>query len=257
MIAKGEHKGKPFELDIPFSAHEMKYADVIDFRAHEQASFKANGEGKELDALISLNSAVLSLVSGDLQYVPNYLDQEDAKTLIDNGYTIQPGEDVSMARLYAHLVSTVNNYEPEELKSDFSLDWYDLENDPCVRGQEKKFSVTYYIDPERADRLLTEKAYTNGETIELLEFRKDIKANIEEKGDPQGNLAFTLSLAQMSILLRKKGEELPAQAQERKAFIDHRSKVFADLPYNIVLDVRFFLIGILIKSSQIQDTAYS
>lgn len=254
MIAKGEHKGKPFELDIPFSAHEMKYADVIDFRAHEQASFKANGEGKELDALISLNSAVLSLVSGDLQYVPNYLDQEDAKTLIDNGYTIQPGEDVSMARLYAHLVSTVNNYEPEELKSDFSLDWYDLNKIP--KGY-KKVRTKYYIDPERADRLLTEKAYTNGETIELLEFRKDIKANIEEKGDPQGNLAFTLSLAQMSILLRKKGEELPSQAQERKAFIDHRSKVFADLPYNIVLDVRFFLIGILIKSSQIQDTAYS
>lgn len=239
-----QHNDQILTLDVPFSVSEMKYADVIDFQAHEQDMFRYNQEEEPdsfIHALDSMNEAIGSLVDGDLSFLLSNIELESSQYLIDGGYTIAPGDELSTSRLYAHLVNTIEGYEPEQLTP------------PGKPGQpETAYSTkykgdTYYIEPERANRLLDQKAYTNGETIELLEFTRQIQSVIEKKGDPQGNLAFTISMQQMAVLLRKEGETIPVKKGPRKEWIKKRAEHFAELPYDIVLNIRFFLIGTYVE----------
>lgn len=246
MTVTYEHNAQRYDLDIPFSPSEFTYGAVEDFRAAEQKYFNAS-TGEDADPIKAwqyLNKAIRFVVKGDLTHLPNFIGGENSESLIKSGYQIIPGDELSMARLYAHFVNMVESYEaePEVIDGNFFLKW---------KGEK------YYIEPDRANRLLDQKAYTNGEVLESLEFNRKTAEAIKQKGDPQGNLAFTVTLQQMAILLRKEGEVLPMHEGKRKAFIESRAKLFAELPFDVVIKVRFFLIGTYVEYLKTRPIIFS
>ena len=75
--------------------------------------------------------------------------------------------------------------------------------------------------------------------IEVKKFQQKFGKAIE-KGDIEGNLAFTLGLSELAVVLRKNNETLPIDIAKREAFYKKRQLLFQSLPMTTVVDIRYF-----------------
>lgn len=271
MILKGDGK----EFDIPLFVHEIPLPRYIAFgRARQRHHDALAGEdaGEIRDALLEV---LPTLVDGDLSSLPFYEKHEGDNFRIGPDYRGV----LSLWHIYAHLLNMIDSYQIDT-RLDYSFEW---------------LGGTYFVEPDRARRLLLHKSYTAGEVIELNEFRRKADAKtrhnakktgfdteaadavlgkegkaeklmaekaealrgLEAAGDPNGNLAFMLSKRQMAVLARKEGERLPLNKAERDAFLTAREKLFSEITLDIYLDVRFFLLAILKGSKSQRTTAHS
>lgn len=254
-------------FSFPVSVHELRWDQFSDFRACEQRFFLANNPPPELDENgeeiekpkptkeDKINNATKSVdhivelldyvLAGDWQKIPFSVEGDNMQDLfsMEFRYNVKNVFDteISLMRLYVHIVNMIDQYKPKKLPRTFKINW---------KGD------IYTIDPLEAHKAISGIDYTVGETLTALEFQKKTIERINEKGDPDGNMAFNLGCRELAILLRKKGEELPWKRRERIKFIDSRVKVFTDLPLNVVLDVRFFFLNIL-KRYEITHTTNS
>lgn len=260
-------------FSFPVTVQELNWMEFNDIRATEQAFLQSvqlpevetDGDSAadptpELSHLEQLERALedseasanhiidlLAIVlDGDWDQIPFSVPGDNVQELMVAGfrYNLDTAltEELSLMRLYVHLVNIINGYEEKAVDPDFSLDW---------KGQ------TYYIDPLEAYKALSGMDFTAGEAITVLEFQKKTLEKIAAKGDRDCNLSFNLGAREIAVLLRKKGEKLPFKSRERISFINARVKIFQDLPLDIVLNIRFFFLNILEKYELIQDINFS
>jgi hypothetical protein len=236
------------KLNVPLHVGEILWADWCDFQQKEIEYFEARDNEDVRDSIIKMMEAVMTIcdIPGEpfsVKDLPYSIDENDAK-LIDQGYFLGFGEEVSVLRLYAHLVTMVTGYKPEKLDSD---------NFKIQVGEE-----VFCIDQERAGKTMAMDGVTTGEAIEILEFQRIAREGLRAKRVDFGNMDFTLGLKSLAVLVRKPGEELPFNRQECDFFLNNRMNVFKDVvTVEEVLTLRFFLINSYLIYQTTQSTRFS
>jgi len=240
MKLRIKHGSRELALDVPLSIDELTFETVIDFKAARERYLKESvlpelEEGEEhsyttlvgsLEKVLAHKLNAIKLVcSGPIHILPWSLEGDG--DLIGENFQLNLGDELSLDRLYAHIVNMIELYEPTVVPADFSIVHH---------------GVKYTIDPREAFNTLMGVSYTAGEALTILELRRQAYKVIDEKGDLDGNLAFNLGIREVCLLLREPGVEVPAFKAERNAFIDAHAPKFRDLSYDIVLNIRFFFL---------------
>lgn len=254
MKAVIETGGERYSIELPQSLQEIKFQQFCEFRELEQAFWKENEssvdeDGKvtdaESEALVYLKlEEAIKVFSGDgIECVPVSIEGDNFQSMIDSGYRLKIGDEVSLLRYYAHIVGLINGYKPEKIPQTF--EW------TSSKGQ------TYKVKQQEAARAIYSTAMTAGEAITVLEYQR--RAGLAEKKQLTeiGNIEFSLGLTEVAILLRRPGERLPADKRKRDHFLEKRREIFADITLDVVMSLRFFLLNSLLVYATIRNTNFS
>jgi hypothetical protein len=238
------------ELFIPADCSEIKFSQYIEMSKREQKFFECNKAAgddvlERADINVEYVMECVSAICGDVGDMV-YNDGADVEQMVNRGYNAllpsNMGQELTVARLYAHIVTLISSYEPKQLPLDMVFEWG---------------GSTYTINKDEAARSLLNIPLTAGEVVVTLELQKKTAKMVQKKGDVDGNFAFNLGIQEFAVLVRKLGERLPSNRRERISFIDKRSRLFATLPMDIVLDVRFFLLRTLKDYIKTRLTSFS
>jgi hypothetical protein len=223
MLITIENNGIEAQISIPFHVSDIKFGDFCDFREKEAKYFELVKVDKESSAAIVLiGEAVKCLVQGDI----SELKFSDDMPFAPENYTIGLSDELTILRLYFHIVTVVNSYAPIEVPKTFEIE-----------------GEVFHLHYETI--LKSKNELTTGEAIEVMEFQSQAAQRKVGAVDEDANINFTLGLHEMAILLRKEGEKLPEQKREREIFLKERIVLFQDVPLNVILDVRFFFLNAL------------
>lgn len=239
------------ELDIPFHASEVLWSTWSDFKIKENEYFEAAGGNTDeegtpkpdiREATIALVEAVGIICGEGVKSLKFSIGEEEYK-LIDEGYMLKIGEEVTILKLYAHLITVIDKFVPVNLQNVFRI---------------KIGGAVFQIDKSRAASLFGFDSLSVGEAIEILEFMRVGREAVKLKRVSLGNMDFSMGLRQIATILRKPGEELPWNKKELEDFLDRRCKVFEPhVTAEQILTLRFFLINSFIASKITLDTSFS
>ena len=239
MRVKFTLDGEDLEINVPYSLSEITFSDFCDFRQREAAYFeRTNSDPVAASALLA--DAVGAIVGDNAANLP-FAYEGDAD-FIDTDYRLGLGDPLSVLRLYAHFVGMVRTYRPANIPNTLTL-----------THEGKSFSIV----AGEALRVLSGRALTTGEAVEVLEYQRRAAAQIETDPKEIGNLDFTLGLTEFAILVRQPGERFPSDETDREKFINRRRALFASLDLEQVLAVRFFLLSTLTGSGKTRTTNFS
>lgn len=233
-------KEELFVYDIPMSVHERTFENFCDFKG-AKAKLDEIDEG-EVFSPNDLIDILKHMVTGDLTKLPLGADV-DIEQLLESNYTITIDDltnqvEISLWRLFAHVVNVIKSYVPESVPETFKLNF---------KGN------NFLIKKRRVVTNMLQAPYTTGEIIEAREYQRIAEHNVSEVPKESGNIDFNLGLAEMAILVRQPGEELPSSKSKLTKFIDERKKLFRHMPLNHVLDLRFFFIYSLLSYESSQE----
>lgn len=237
-----ETDGQIKNIDIPFSVEEIRFSDFCDFRQAEKVFFDAVKTGDETAFLLAAVDMIKKLCRGDVDEIAFNEGREMYNDLVEREYRIQPGDELTIIRIYAHLTVLINEYKPAEIPVEFSMKW---------------LGSNYTINRKEAARVLFKMPISTGEFVEIMEIRRKAEAAMESGTLDVGNIEFTLGLSEFAILVRKKGEKLPSDKNKLTQFIRNRSEIFKNLPLSDVLSARFFFINLLIEYAVTPITSFS
>lgn len=254
MTVTYQYEQETLSIEVPFNAEEFQFEAVADFMNAEQKFLKEaqadlpddidedeEYDEEEIEAMteykIDEEEAQLHLIDAvseiipDIDLLPFSIEGDDPNALINEKYFLKPGHKLSTVRLYAHIITIINSYKPEELDIDYKVEWN---------------NETYYLEPDDALRVLGfKKAYTNADVIIVNRFNQKANKKSLIQDNLGGNIMFNLGIEEMAILLRKKNEEVPLKRSRQIAWINERKKIFKKMPYSLILNVRFFLLSII------------
>lgn len=233
-----------YSIDLPMHLSEVKFSDFCDFKAAENAYWEINKEAdpEDPEPVSALLRALKCVVRGDLEQIPFAGASDSYSDLIETGYQLRIGDEISILRIYAHLVVLVQEYKPETIPETLTLSW---------------LGNAYTVHSGPTARILSGRYLTTGEAIEVLEYQRRAGKAVEATPGETGNIEFTLGLTEFAILVRREGEKLPSDRKELTRFINGRQKIFSGLPLDRVMDLRFFLLNALVKSRKTQITGSS
>lgn len=238
------------ELEIPFHASEVLWSVWSDFKIKENEYFEAAGKQDEegvskpdvRDATIALVEAVQTICGEGVKSLKFSIGEDEYK-LIDTGYVLQMGQEVTILKLYAHLITVIDKFVPTDLKNVFRI---------------KIGNAVFQIDKSRAASLFAFDSLSVGEAIEILEFMRVGREAVKLKRVSLGNMDFSMGLRQVATILRKPGEDLPWNKKELEDFLDRRCQVFEPhVTAEQILTLRFFLINSFIESKTTLDINFS
>jgi hypothetical protein len=241
--------GQDLTLNIPVTAEEITYGQFCDYQQAEAAFIDANREHSESKPDLveaALIDAVAIIAGPHVHDLPFNTLGESGDDMIRRGYQIGFDSDLSVMAVYAHLTVlflTVNfqgDLKPDSLPAFLVIE----------HG-----GKSYRVIGQKAARVMTDKAITAGEAIEASEYRRRHSKAVAARVQDGSALDFTLGLSEFSILVRRPGEQLPADEEKRDAWLVERRKLLADLSLPNVLKVRFFLIPALLKLAQGGNTS--
>lgn len=234
MIAWIESQAGPYRpIEIPYNLKGFTFENFCDFKTEESKFFDATEREEPEEAIAHMKTAVSIFFKGaGLEDLPISLPGEDIDQKIKDRYLIAPGDKISLFSLYPHLITVINQFIPEQIPTEIKIN---------LAGD------TYTITNRIALEAMLSRPVTTGEALEVLEYRN--RAGQQESLRPidGGNIDFNLGLTEMAILLRKKGERLPANKAERDRFIERRKKLFRAIPLEEVLATRFFFIQLFLR----------
>lgn len=232
-----ELDGDELSLDIPFSVHEITFNDFCDFKTAEAKFLKGIEDKDGETATWALIEALNRLIEGPVNCLPLDVKGDDLQELIESEYRIGIGDELSVNRLYVHIITTINTFLPESIPEVWEL---------------KSLGFG-----KSAFRVLTKEPLTTGEALELLEFQRRAARALEETPHEVGNIDFTLGLTELALLCRKKGEHLPSERPKLDRFLNERRKVFAAATMDEILTLRFFLHRWLARSTKTRNINFS
>lgn len=241
-------------ITVPLHASDMTFGQMLDFKAGENRYFayqrylalkeifqdyegsnsmqttqaainEMKGEcqllgGMELSEADSnlFHNSLSQVVGGDLDGFDLSIDEK-----IDQSYTISIGDDLSLERIYYHVINVIQRYQPSvPMWSDYQWGEYVLPVQ-MVRG------------------LIEANTLTAGEFIEMQYLAELNKRVTSGYADVDGNMQYRIGLSQMAVLLKKEGESVPSQKSERDAWLSARCREMKDIPLDVYFDVCFFL----------------
>ena len=147
---------------------------------------------------------------------------------MDRKYRIKAGDELSILRLYVHILTIIREFKPTKIPRSYVL---------------SKDGKTFVIGAKAAAEMLLGKSggsVATGEALEILEYQRRYALALKNKPLEVGNLDFTLGLTEFAILVRQNGERLPWEKGDLDRFIQERREFFKDLPLDEVLSIRFF-----------------
>lgn len=254
MKAIIESWGERYEIEVPQALEEITFVKFCEFRQLESEFWKENEARASEDGTIPESEAealvylkledALKVFSGPgIECVPVSIEGDNYQQMIDQGYRLKIGDEVSLLRYYAHIVGLINGFKPAEIPVNF--EW---------KSEKGKI---FKINKQEAARAIFGTAMTAGEAITVLEYQR--RAGLaEKKGLAEiGNIEFSLGLTEVAILLRRPGERLPADKRKRDFFIEQRREVFADITLDVVMSLRFFLLNSLLAYATTRNTNFS
>lgn len=184
---------------------------------------------------ILLIDALSSIVEGDFDLIPY---RPSGKIDENFMYDAEELQELSVLHIYTHVRNVVKNYSQL-----VSLD------EPIFTIDGEGF---YFA----SDNIITSgTGFTVGESVSVLEFRREAGEKQKNEGY-DGNMDFSLSMKELAVLARKKGEKLPYKKAERHMWINDRMKLFheARLSYADVLNVKFFFLNFISDLSLLDFT---
>lgn len=248
MILYYQIDDKLKSIDLPLSVDDIGLFDTFcDFRAAEHRYFKANESAGDEDSapIALLLEAVGVIVKGDLASLPMAVDGDEFVELIESEYMVKPGDDLSLLRVYAHVVNVINLYRPETIPETFTIK---RSRFPWLKAER------FEVQSQPAARVIDGRVITTGEAVELLEYQRLADQKIDAAPGEIGNIEFTLGLTEVALLMRQPGESLPSSPRKLKGFLNDRKKQFKKLPLSVILSLRFFLIAALLKLKTTHDS---
>ena len=225
-----EHDNQERWIDVPFHPAEITFEQFCDFRQKEAS---VDEETPPEEYLVNKRDSVKILVKGDVDCLPPSIKGDDVIQMIgeDHRYKIRIGDELSIVRVYAHIINVIQEWKPEKIPQTFQF----------TAGKNK-----FIIRSEEAARVMLDAPITTGEVIETLEYQRRASALMESKPKDIGNIDFNLGLSELSVLVRKEGEELPAKRKDRDKFIERRKRIFRNVPLDTILAIRFFFLNSLL-----------
>lgn len=235
-----EQDGERYQVDIPYHLTERTFENWCDFRQAEAKYLEAENSDVGERATL-LEKAISHMVPGDLDQIPPYIPGDDIEQLVEDRYAVKPGDEISHLRLYAHTVTLIQGYQPEQIPQTFRF-----------KFRKKEFEVK----SEPAARVLLSRPFLTGEVIETLEYQRRASLHMDDKPLETGNIDYNLGLTEYAILVRQKKERLPAGKAERERFINKRKHLFKDLDLETVMALRFFFINALMRYATTQASGF-
>ena len=245
--------GENHELPLPLDASEWHFGQFCDFRAYENRFHQVNArvESEALDSKIAeraMAEALEKVVGPIIHELPVGLPGDDIAALFNENYRITIGTELSQTRIYAHLASIAVACEAN---SEEVLEKYPLDTLPyCLKIelQGRQFKVLR----DRTARVLSGQPLTTGEAIECHEYRRrysEERPKIKgfEQPDRASALDYTLGLTEVAILLRRFGEQLPADDGARDRWLNRRRDLLRDIDLQTVQAIRFFPVAALLR----------
>lgn len=221
-------------IDLFYHVKERTFEQFCDFKNKEVEFWRvarSENPSEEVDPREALRRALVEIIPGnyDLPYNSN---GERLIDLQENGYLVNPGDELTLIRLYAHALNVINSFVPDKIPETFKF---------------KHKGKSFEIESKPAARMLTGMAFTAGEAIEVLEYMKRAQEALKKNPSQEGNIDFALGLTEIAILVRQKGERLPAERPRLEKFIALRREFFKSLSLDVVLSMRFFFLNILLS----------
>lgn len=242
------HDKTDLTLAVPLTADEITYSAFLDYQQAEARFIEVNRE-HNTDRFDLVEAALIEAVRvicgphvADLPFTAN---EGALGTMIEEGYQIGLGSDLSVLGLYAHLTVLLKtaNYHGD-LKPD---------NLPAFLVIEHG-GKSYRVVGQQAARVMSSKPLTAGEAIEVSEYRRRHSEAVAARVQDGSALDFTLGLSEFAILVRRPGERLPSDDEKRERWITERRELLADLSLTDVMKVRFFLTAALLKLANDNST---
>lgn len=228
-------------LDIFYNVSERTFEQFCDFKTAEVEFWRvarSENPSEEIDTREALRRALNHLILGNYD-LPYNVNSERLIDLQESGYLVNQGDELTLIRLYAHCLNVINSFVPQEIPETFRF---------THKGK------NFEIEPKPAARMLTGISFTAGEAIEVLEYMKRAQEAVKKNPSQEGNIDFTLGLTEFAILVRQKGERLPAERPRLEKFISIRRELFKSLSLDKVLEIRFFFLNILLSLGTIPTT---
>lgn len=240
MLFTLTYNEKDYDFYLPYDAGEIKFSQYIDYITLKKKYFSIDEDTNEMslnndDEYIPYLIEAIQVICGEGEYwkdipisEPSDLDIiEDVEYFFD-----YEREDLTIYKLYTHINNILTNPDIPEVDSTYGIKY---------KGEEYFLNYNEVV----GTFLGKDMKYNTGEVLTILEAQRLGNQAIERHGDPNGSIEFTVSLNEMAVLLRKKGEVLPSSKQDRDKFINSRSALFADLTMDVVFICKGFFFAIL------------
>lgn len=138
--------------------------------------------------------------------------------------------DEGVRTLYGWIVNAVGEYKGKaRTGEDFEFE-----------HKGSKFTIPFITQSAISGRDILADVETI-EMIEAMESVRNVKEEIEAKGDPDGSFIFTKYLRVIACLCRKDGQRLPIESAAREQAIQDTVHFLTDIDAQTALDVDFFL----------------
>ena len=241
------------DLNIPYSASEIAYKDYLPFSKGIEALI-AKGEKKEDGSIyVPLEVSIEATVNAVKEY---YKRDKEALVIIEqlpfeseNG-GLGFGQTVTILAIYQQIYSLILSFEPKKTKRfSFKLggSTYEVQNASVQNFSRYEFNKAIGLPFD----------FTGGEIGEILSLRSVIQEQAPQlEGQQLLNLIYTGDIKQLSIVCRKRGEQLPSDFAARQAFINSRMELFKDLDMATILTANFFLSNTITESLQMKLLAH-
>lgn len=218
-----EIEGTKHRYWFPTAVDQLTFEAFCEFRQDDHKFL--NAEDDLAGGLEAMMDAIRHLTKGPVEQLPYDIEGDQMSDLIKGGYQIEIGDEISIRRVYAHLVVLIQQYTPTQIPKSYKMRWGKMDFD---------------VQREETAKILAGFALTTGEAIEVLELQRRASKRMETNPKDVGSIDFNLGLREFAILVRRKGERLPSRKKDRDQMIAQRIKLFKKLPLNHVLDLRFF-----------------
>ena len=227
LVSPTEH----WIISVPFHVSDIRFSDFCDFKMYEKMYFDAGRKNEIAEQKRALIQCVKCLITATSQKETKItdlfleLEYEGAAVETLVGFVFNSDSDCSIVKLYAHLVTVINNYTPEKCK------------ELTTHGS------TFYLQGTAIKKSIMQdenNPLTSGEIIELLELQKGMDGLKTGEFAHDANINFSLGLREMAILYRKENELLPLEKEKIENFIQERSKMFGEVTLNYIFDLAFF-----------------
>lgn len=244
VTVEGENKG---EVRIPIDAFEITFEAFSDWQPVEAKFVLSNREGRKEEAVALLTEAVAVICGNGVHNLPFSIEGDNLGGMIDGGYRVGLRDEVSVLRLYAHLVTVMRKELEPPLNENKLPDSIEINHG----------GKTFEVNHRSAVRIATNNPLTAGEVIETMEYNRRNSMAVKSGNLEASTLDFTLGLSVFAILCKQKGERLPAEEGARDLWIKKRRELLATISMADVMRVRFFLLTALRKSTKQTSTGSS
>lgn len=255
-------KFKDIHLSIPITAYDIEFGDYVTASVEHDKIKSMTDEKDEHGVLIEREMSEKELIrNNDMQIaamvtfcdillgkhvsevctvadlVPIHLHGDLLKDfdIIGFSFSINANEeDVSLLRLYSHLLNILNNYEQTVSKNFKIGDRFAIHHE----GQKYILGSSEIVDSQRL---------TVNEVIENNEVMRIARIAEENGNDTDRNYYFSAIVNQCAVLCRLDGESLPIVPILRERFLAKRRELFSRLSFAVVKDIDFFLTSIMVN----------